>query len=51
MLNTEFQKRHTPHSAQEEVELTVTEDRLTDELLKLKVLIPNSFVIMCVHFS
>ncbi|KAM9752062.1 uncharacterized protein ACNS7B_008700 isoform 2-T3 [Menidia menidia] len=37
VLNTEDRKIHSPHSAKEEVELTVTEDRLKDELLKLKM--------------
>lgn len=37
LLNTEYQKVHSPYSVKEESEFTLTEDRLTDELLKLKV--------------
>ncbi|KAM9700009.1 HMG domain-containing protein 3-like [Menidia menidia] len=37
VFNTEYQKMHSPHSPVEELELTVTEDRLTDELLKVKM--------------
>ncbi|KAL2092911.1 hypothetical protein ACEWY4_012709 [Coilia grayii] len=37
VLNTEHMKIHAPVTAKEEVELTVTEDRLTDELLKLQM--------------
>ncbi|KAL0152730.1 hypothetical protein M9458_052453, partial [Cirrhinus mrigala] len=37
LLNTEYEKVHSPYSVKEESEITVTEDRLTDELLKLKV--------------
>ncbi|XP_067303567.1 uncharacterized protein [Pseudorasbora parva] len=37
VLNTEFAKIHAPKSAAEVQEITVTEDRLTDELSKQKV--------------
>ncbi|XP_052007900.1 uncharacterized protein LOC127661315 [Xyrauchen texanus] len=37
LLNTEYQKVHSPYSVKEESEFTLTEDRLTDELLKLKI--------------
>lgn len=37
VLNTEFRKMHAPRSPAEELELNLTEDRLADELLKVKV--------------
>ncbi|XP_038164881.1 uncharacterized protein LOC119799159 [Cyprinodon tularosa] len=37
VFNTEYQKMHSPHSPVEELELTVTEDRLTDDLFKVKM--------------
>ncbi|KAF1381189.1 hypothetical protein PFLUV_G00150970 [Perca fluviatilis] len=37
VLNTEYRKVHSPHSPAEQLELNVTEDRLTDELLKVKM--------------
>ncbi|KAM9752957.1 uncharacterized protein ACNS7B_009249 [Menidia menidia] len=37
VFNTEYQKMHSPHSPVEELELMVTENRPTDELLKVKM--------------
>ncbi|CAG6021998.1 unnamed protein product, partial [Menidia menidia] len=37
VFNTEYQKMHSPHSPVEELELMVTENRPTDELLKVKL--------------
>ncbi|XP_049339463.1 uncharacterized protein LOC125804568 [Astyanax mexicanus] len=47
VLNTEYKKVHSPYSAVKEAEFDLTEDRLTDELLKLKMEVVRSLCKQC----
>ncbi|RXN31523.1 HMG domain-containing 3 isoform X2 [Labeo rohita] len=47
LLNTEYEKVHSLYSVKEESEFTVTEDRLTDEHLKLKMEAVRSLCRQC----
>ena len=51
VLNTEWEKVHRPAKTQEQAELDITEDRLLEEVMKMKVRIICNICCLCEYVS